>query len=148
MGKLLARALGDVSEQYIWRFLRAQKIDLDGRKSWCVSTDPEFIAKSAEIVGLYLAPPEEAVALSVEEKPPIQALERAQGYLKLANGRTLTGRTHEYKRHGTTTLFAALDIGGPIATEPKVLRRELYSIQSSQVVQAQRQTSQALHALV
>ena len=108
--KLLARALGDVSQQYIWRFLRAQKIDLDGRKSWCVSTDPEFVAKSAEIVGRYLAPPEGAVVLSVDEKPSIQALERAQGFLKLANGRTLTGRTHEYKRHGTTTLFAALDI--------------------------------------
>ncbi len=85
-------------------------IDLDGRKSWCVSTDPEFIAKSAEIVGLYLAPPEGAVVLSVDEKPSIQALERAQGFLKLANGRTLTGWTHEYKRHRTTTLFAALDI--------------------------------------
>ncbi len=110
MGKVLARALGDVSEQYIWRFLRAQKIDLDGRKSWCVSTDPAFVAKSAEIVGLYLAPPEGAVVLSVDEKPSIQALERAQGSLKLGNGRTLTGRTHGYKRHGTTTLFAALDI--------------------------------------
>ena len=50
---LLARALGDVHEQYIWRFLRAQKIDLAGRKSWCESTDPEFVAKAAEIVGLY-----------------------------------------------------------------------------------------------
>lgn len=109
-GRLLAQALGDVSDQYIWRFLRAQKIDLDGRKSWFVRTDPEFVAKSAEIVRLYLAPPEGAVVLSVDEKPCIQALERAQGYLKLANGRTLTERTHEYKRHGTTTLFAALDI--------------------------------------
>ncbi len=109
-GKLLAQALGDVSDQYVWRFLRAQKIDLDGRKSWCVSTDPEFVTKSAEIVGLYLAPPEGALVLSVDEKPSIQALERAQGYLKLANGRTMTGRTHEYKRHGTTTLFAALDV--------------------------------------
>jgi transposase len=49
---LLARALGDVHEQYIWRFLRAQKIDLSGRKSWCDSSDPEFVAKATEIVGL------------------------------------------------------------------------------------------------
>lgn len=62
-GRLLAAALGDVSDQYVWRFLRAQKIDLDGRKSWCVSHDPEFVAKPAEIVGLYLAPPEGAVVL-------------------------------------------------------------------------------------
>ena len=126
MGKVLARALGDVSEQYIWRFLRAQKIDLDGRKSWCVSTDPAFVAKSAEIVGLYLAPPEGAVVLSVDEKPSIQALERAQGSLKLGNGRTLTGRTHEYKRHGTTTLFAALDIAnGQVKAGPYQRRRRV-----------------------
>jgi transposase len=107
---LLARALGDVHEQYIWRFLRAQKIDLSGRKSWCESTDPEFVAKAAEIVGLYMAPPENAVVLSVDEKPSIQALERAQGYLKLPSGRAMIGQSHDYKRHGTTTLFAALDV--------------------------------------
>ena len=107
---LLARELGDVHEQYIWRFLRAQKIDLSGRKSWCESTDPEFVAKAAEIVGLYMAPPENAVVLSVDEKPSIQALERAQGYLKLPTGRAMIGQSHDYKRHGTTTLFAALNV--------------------------------------
>jgi transposase len=107
---LLARALGDVHEQYIWRFLRAQKIDLSGRKSWCESSDPEFVAKAAEIVGLYLGPPENAVVLSVDEKPSIQALERAQGYLKLPGGRAMIGQSHDYKRHGTTTLFAALNV--------------------------------------
>ncbi len=107
---LLARALGDVHEQYIWRFLRAQKIDLSGRKSWCESTDPQFVAKAAEIVGLYMAPPENAVVLSVDEKPSIQALERAQGYLKLPTGRAMIGQSHDYKRHGTTTLFAALNV--------------------------------------
>ena len=79
---LLSRALGDIHEQYIWRFLRAQKIDLSRRKSWCESKDPEFAAKAAEIVGLYMAPPDNAVVLSIDEKPSIQALERAQGYLK------------------------------------------------------------------
>lgn len=107
---LLAAALGDVHEQHIWRFLRAQRIDLAGRKSWCISTDPDFVAKAADIVGLYLDPPENAIVLAVDEKPHIQALERAQGYLKLPDGRALTGFNHEYKRNGTTTLFAALDI--------------------------------------
>ena len=51
---LLAKELGDVSDQYVWRFLRAQRIDLAGRKSWCLATDPEFAAKAADIVGLYL----------------------------------------------------------------------------------------------
>jgi transposase len=109
-GGLLAEALGDVSDQYVWRFLRAQKIDLDATKSWCVSHDLDFVPKCADIIGLYLDPPEGALVLSVDEKPHIQALERAQGYLKLPNGRTLSGRSHDYKRHGTTTLFAALDV--------------------------------------
>ncbi len=109
-GPRIASALGDVHVQYVWRFLRAHKIDLAGRKSWCVSSDPEFAAKSAEIVGLYMAPPENAVVLAIDEKPSIQALERAQGYLKLPNGRAMTGQSHDYKRHGTTTLFAALNL--------------------------------------
>jgi|SRR5208282_2471448 len=122
---LLAKALGDVHEQYIWRFLRAQKIDLSGRKSWCESTDPDFVAKAAEIVGLYLAPPENAIVLAVDEKPSIQALERAQGYLKLPNGRAMTGQSHDYKRNGTTTLFAALDVatGKVIGRHTKRRRR-------------------------
>ena len=73
---MLARELVDIHEQYIWRFLRAQKIDLSGRKSWCQSTDPDFVAKAADIVGLYMSPPDNAVVLSVDEKPSIQALER------------------------------------------------------------------------
>jgi transposase len=107
---LLARELGDVSDQHIWRFLRAQRIDLAGRRSWCLSTDSEFVAKAADIVGLYLAPPDHAIVLAVDEKPAIQALERAQGYLKLPNGRSLHGHAHEYRRRGTTTLFAALEV--------------------------------------
>src|ERR1700746_819910 len=107
---LLAQELEDIHEQYIWRFLRAQKIDLSGRKSWCQSTDPDFVPKAADIVGLYMAPPTNAVVLSVDEKPSIQALERAQGYLKLPNGRAMIGQSHDYKRNGTTTLFAALNV--------------------------------------
>src|SRR2546421_4425103 len=106
-GPLIATELGNVHEQHVWRFLRSQKIDLDGRKSWCESNDPEFTAKAADVVGLYVAPPENAIVLCVDEKPSIQALERAQGYLKLPNGRTLTGHSHDYKRNGTPTLFAA-----------------------------------------
>jgi transposase len=109
-GPLIAAALGDVHVQHVWRFLRTHKIDLAGRKSWCVSDDPEFAAKAAEIVGLYLDPPDGALVVAVDEKPHIQALERAQGYLKLPNGRALTGQAHDYRRHGTSTLFAAFDV--------------------------------------
>lgn len=109
-GPLVAKELGDISVHQIWRVLREKGISLERRHSWCVSTDPEFAAKAADIIGLYLAPPEGALVISVDEKPYIQALERAQGYLRLPNGRAITGFAHEYKRHGTTTLFAALDV--------------------------------------
>jgi hypothetical protein len=71
------------------------------RKSWCESNDPNFTAKAADVVGLYVAPPEKAIVLCVDEKPSIQALERAQGYLKLPNGRALTGvRVSRDREHG------------------------------------------------
>lgn len=109
-GGLVAKALGDVSASQVWRVLRAHGIDLRRRRSWCLSTDPQFAQKAADIVGLYLDPPENAVVISVDEKPSIQALERAQGWLRLPNGKAMRGHTHEYKRHGTTTLFAALEV--------------------------------------
>ena len=65
-----------------------------------------------------MSPPDNAVVLSVDEKPSIQALERAQGYLKLPNGRAMIGQSHDYKRNGTTTLFAALNVGTGEVTGP------------------------------
>lgn len=108
-GRLLGKALG-VSADSVWRELRVLGISLQRRRSWCISTDPEFASKSADIIGLYLEPPLNAVVLSIDEKPCIQALEREQGWLKMPDGRSLTGFAHEYKRHGTTNLFAALDV--------------------------------------
>jgi transposase len=125
-GPLLARALGDVHVQYVWRFLRQQKIDLRATKSWCESKDPEFVRKAADVVGLYMAPPENAVVICVDEKPSIQALERAQGYLKLPGGRTLSGRSHDYKRNGTSTLFAAFNVAtGEVIGAHKKRRRRI-----------------------
>jgi transposase len=109
-GKLLAQKLGDVSEDQIWRILRRRGIQLQRRRSWCITTDPEFGPKAADVVGLYLNPPENALVLCVDEKPHIQALQRAQGYLRLPDGKAVNGFSHCYKRNGTTTLFAALDV--------------------------------------
>lgn len=109
-GRLLSQKLGDVSTHQVWRVLKQNGIQLQRRRSWCVSTDPEFAAKAADIIGVYMSPPENAVVLCVDEKPHIQALERAQGYLKFKDGRALTGFSHEYKRNGTSTLFAAINI--------------------------------------
>ena len=78
-GTLVAETLGDVSDHHVWRVLRQHGIHLQRRRSHEVSTDPEFSAKAADVVGLYLDPPEKAVVLCVDEKPSIQALERAPG---------------------------------------------------------------------
>src|SRR5262245_59957542 len=96
----------------------------------CASTTsiwlPASPAKAADLVGLYFEPPAKAIVLCVDEKPSIQALERAQGYLKLPNGRALTGQSHDYKRHGTTTLFAALEVAtGRIVAEHSKRRRRV-----------------------
>jgi transposase len=108
-GPLLAKAL-DLNVHQVWQLLRQRGISLQRRRSWCISTDPEFSVKAADVVGLYLNPPENAVVLSVDEKPHIQALARAQGWLKMPNGRALSGFNHEYERCGTSTLFAALNV--------------------------------------
>ena len=99
-GSLLARHLGDISKHQIWRVLRRHEISLARRRSWCISTDPAFAQKAADIVGLYLQPPENAVVFSVDEKPHIQALERAQGWLKLPNGKAVDRFSHAYNVTG------------------------------------------------
>ena len=126
-GRLLAQSLGDVSDDQVWRVLRKHKIQLQRRRSWCISTDPEFGPKAADVVGLYLSPPENAIVLCVDEKPHIQVLERAQGWLRLPNGKALNGFSHCYKRHGTSTLFAALEVATgqvQVGHYPRRRRRE------------------------
>ena len=123
-GELLAEALGDVSKHQVWRVLKRQGVSLRRRRSWSISTDPEFARKAADIVGLYLDPPHNAVVLAVDEKPNVQALERAQGRLRLPNGKALTVFSRGYKRHGATTLFAALEVAtGFIAADHDWRRR-------------------------
>ena len=148
-GPLIAEALGDVHEQQVWRFLRANKIDLIGRKSWCESTDPEFVTKAADVVGLYMAPPENAIVICVDEKPSIQALERAQGYLKLPNGRTLTGRSHDYKRNGTSTLFAALEVAtGKVTVAHRKRRRRVEFLDFMNGIVAAYPSETAIHVVL
>lgn len=83
------------------------------------STDPELVTKVRDVVGLYLAPPERAIVLSVDEKTQIQALDRTQPMLPLRPGQ-VERHTHDYERHGTTSLFAALDVAtGKVTTEAR-----------------------------
>jgi transposase len=108
-GGSLAKALS-VSDDAVWRVLRKEGIQLQRHRSWCVSTDPEFAAKAADVIGLYLNPPHNALVLSVDEKPSIQALERARGYVHTSSGKIVQGMKSTYKRHGTVNLFAALEV--------------------------------------
>jgi transposase len=94
------------SVQRIWHDLGLQPHRVDTFK---VSNDPRFTEKLIDVVGLYLNPPEQAVVLCMDEKSSIQALDRTQASLPMVKGRAGT-MTHDYKRHGTTTLFAALDV--------------------------------------
>jgi len=108
-GPTLAVALS-TSEDAIQRFLQKEGIQLARMRTWCISTDPEFSAKAADIVGLYLTPPENAIVLSIDEKPSIQALSRRAGVIKLRNGKVVSAIKSTYKRNGTQNLFAALEI--------------------------------------
>jgi transposase len=100
----------NVSKHAVWRLLRREGICLSRQRSWCVSTDPEFVPKAADIIGLYLNPPANAIVLSVDEKPSMQALERTTGYVKTSSGKIARGLKSTYKRHGTLNLFAALNV--------------------------------------
>lgn len=106
--RMMAREVGlsPASVQRIWNKHHLQPHRVESFK---FSTDPEFVAKVRDIVGLYLNPPDKAIVLSVDEKSQIQALDRTQPILPLRPGLP-ERQTHDYERHGTTTLFAALDV--------------------------------------
>src|SRR3974390_3131902 len=101
--------VADISASSVQRIWRAHGLQPHRVKQFKLSTDPQFVGKLRDIVGLYVDPPAHAVVLSVDEKSQIQALDRTQPGLPMKKGRAGT-MTHDYKRHGTTTLFAALDI--------------------------------------
>jgi transposase len=106
--RLLARELG-LSQTAVIRIWRAFGLQPHRRESFKLSSDPHFVAKVRDIVGLYLNPPVNAIVLSVDEKSQIQALDHTQPLLPLRPGQVERG-SHDYKRHGTTALFAALEV--------------------------------------
>ncbi len=114
--RTLAEELG-VSQSMVHRVWRANGLKPHKVKTFKLSNDPHFEEKLIDVVGLYLNPPEKALVLSVDEKSQIQALDRTQRSLPLVPGRCGT-MTHDYKRNGTTTLFAAIEMahGEVIAT--------------------------------
>jgi transposase len=107
-GRAMAKAAG-LSLRTVQRIWEAHKLRPHRVRTFKRSRDPDFAAKLTDIVGLYMNPPTQAVVLSIDEKSQIQALDRTQPGLPLKPGRCGT-MTHDYKRHGTTTLFAALNV--------------------------------------
>ena len=105
-GMAKASGLSVSSVQRIWRAFGLQPHRMETFK---LSTDPDFVAKVRDVVGLYVSPPEHAIVLCVDEKSQIQALDRSQPMLPMRPGQPAR-RSHDYTRHGTTSLFAALDI--------------------------------------
>jgi len=106
--RLLAAHL-KVDASTVLRTWRHHRVQPWRSETFKFSTDPELVAKVTDVVGLYLNPPENAVVLSVDEKSQIQALDRTQKTLPMQPGQA-ERRTHDYVRHGTTTLFAALEV--------------------------------------
>ena len=107
-GRMVAKVVG-VSLSAIQRIWAAHRLQPHRIRTFKKSNDPAFAAKVEDIVGLYMNPPKHAIVVSIDEKSQIQALDRTQPGLPLKPGRCGT-MTHDYKRHGTTTLFAALNI--------------------------------------
>jgi transposase len=104
----MAKASG-LSVSTVHRIWNAFSLQPHRSESFKLSTDPQFVEKVRDIVGLYLDPPERALVLCVDEKTQIQALDRTQPLLPMRPGQ-VERRTHDYERHGVTTLFAALDV--------------------------------------
>src|SRR4029077_4657397 len=107
-GRMLAKTVG-ISLRSVQRILEAHKLVPHRVRAFKLSNDPKFAEKLRDVVGLYVDPPAHAVVLSVDEKSQIQALDRTQPGLPMKPGRAGT-MTHDYKRNGTTTLFAALNV--------------------------------------
>src|SRR6516162_9361340 len=107
-GRAMAKAVG-ISLRSVQRIWQAHQLQPHRIRTFKRSRDPSFAAKLAYVVGLYVDPPAHAVVLSLDEKSQIQALDRTQPGLPIKPGRCQT-MTHDYKRHGATTLFAALSV--------------------------------------
>src|ERR1700681_1675945 len=112
-----------ISKSTVARYFALCGLQPHRSKSFKLSTDPFFVEKVRDVAGLYLNPPDQALVLSVDEKSQIQALERTQPVLPMGLG-YVEGVTHDYYRHGTTTLFAALNVlDGSVITQCKPRHR-------------------------
>jgi len=146
-GRMLAKAVG-ISLRSVQRILEAHQLTPHRIHTFKLSNDPKFAEKLRDVVGLYVDPPEHAVVLSVDEKSQIQALDRTQPGLPMKPGRAGT-MTHDYKRNGTTTLFAALNVlDGTIIGRNMKRHRHQEFIRFLNDIEAKVPKRKAIHAIV
>jgi len=146
-GAAMAKAAG-ISVSSVQRIWRAHGLRPHLVRRFKLSNDPQFAAKLKEIVGLYVNPPNHAIVLSVDEKSQIQALDRTQPGLPMKKGRAGT-ITHDYKRHGVTTLFAALDVlEGKVIGQCMKRHRHQEFIRFLNVIDARVAKKKTVHVIV
>ncbi len=146
-GRTLAKA-AKISLRSVQRILDAHQLEPHRVRSFKLSNDPKFAEKLRDVVGLYVDPPAHAVVLSLDEKSGIQALDRTQPGLPMKRGRAGT-MTHDYKRNGTTTLFAALDVlDGTIISRNMKRHRHQEFIRFLNDIDAHVPKRRTIHAIV
>ena len=144
---MMAEQVG-VSVSSVQRIWRAHGLQPHRIRQFKLSNDPEFVTKLRDVVGLYVDPPAHAIVLSVDEKSQIQALDRTQPGLPLKKGRAGT-MTHDYKRHGTTTLFAALNVlDGTVIGRNMQRHRHQEFIRFLNHIEAQVPAGKVIHAVL
>ena len=143
----MARIVG-IGVSSVHRIWRAHGLQPHRMRLFKLSKDPEFVPKLRDIVGLYVDPPSHAIVLSVDEKSQIQALDRTQPGLPMKRGRAGT-MTHDYKRHGTTTLFAALNVlDGTVIGQNMQRHRHQEFIRFLNSIERQIPAGKVIHAIV
>src|SRR5690348_4526114 len=146
-GRTMAKVIG-ISVGSVQRIWRAHKLQPHRLRTFKRSRDPSFATKLTDIVGLYIDPPAHAVVLSIDEKSQIQALDRTQPGLPIKPGRCQT-MTHDYKRHGTTTLFAALSVlDGTVIGRCMQRHRHLEFIRFLNAVERQVAAGKPIHVVL
>lgn len=144
---MMAAEVG-VSASAVRRIWKAHGLQPHRWRAFKLSNDPQFVAKLKDVVGLYVDPPAHAIVLSVDEKSQIQALDRTQPGLPLKKGRLGT-MTHDYKRHGTTTLFAALNVlDGTVIGRNMQRHRHQEFIRFLNAINAQVPADKAIHVIL
>jgi transposase len=146
-GAAMAEAVG-ISKSSVLRIWRAHGLQPHRVKQFKLSKDPKFVEKLRDVVGLYVDPPAHALVLSLDEKSQIQALDRTQPGLPLKKGRAGT-MTHDYKRHGTTTLFAAMNVlDGTVIGQNMQRHRHQEFIRFLNAIERQTPAGKTIHAIL